>query len=185
MIISPAKIHDQGIVTKITNPEKQVGSDGIDLTVKMMARVLTDTPAIISENKAANVHRLQSLTAPATVNRDGVDYYVLTAGVYDVVFNEGCNLPKGVAAELRLRSSFVRQGCIGVAGLYDAGFHTDHIGMFVHVFGEGLILVEKNVRLAQIVCYESDSSRTYDGQYQGQIGSNWLANNQKNINQNG
>jgi deoxycytidine triphosphate deaminase len=172
MIISPKKAYDDGVITKLLNPSKQIGSDGIDLTVKAIARVDLNTPSTISETKTLNQHR--NRTGVGTTEVDGKNFYVLTEGVYDVMFNEGCNLPKGVVGQIALRSSFVRNGCIGTAGVYDAGFQTDHAGFFLHVTGGGKLFVEENVRIAQIVLYKSDTYKLYDGQYNKQSGLSWL-----------
>ncbi len=171
MIISPKKAFDKQYVSNLVNPDKQIGSDGIDLTLKSIEKVdLTDT-AVLSEDKTLNKHRARE---PVEITfENGKAFYVLSEGVYDVSFNEHFNLPKKVAATIMLRSSLVRNGNIGAAGLYDSGFNAPG-GMFVHVRGGGKIKLEQDVRIAQAVFHESNTHKLYNGQYNNQSHGNWL-----------
>jgi deoxycytidine triphosphate deaminase len=163
MIISPKKVYDKRYITNLLDPDKQIGSDGIDLTVKSIDRVDLNGECIITEDKKLNKHRNREGVGASLI--DGKQMYVLTEGTYDITFNEGCNLPKGVAGLIQLRSSFVRNGCTGTAGFYDAGFVASNAGFFLHVRGGGKVKIEPNVRIAQIVLFKSNSYKLYSGQY--------------------
>lgn len=177
MILSPKFIHEQQIVTNITNPDKQVGSDGIDLTLHSINRVDDDErqPAVLAEDKKKTMHRKHEKMFP--VNLEGMygiqRGYILEPGIYDFTFNEGCDLKNGVAGLLMLRSTFVRNGNLGQCGLHDNGFKTDHLGMMVHV--QRRLVLEHGMRVAQIVLWQSDSAKEYDGTYQNQVGTDWKA----------
>jgi deoxycytidine triphosphate deaminase len=183
MIISPQKAYDLGIVTKLLNATKQIGSDGIDLTIKSISRVASPhRPVTLSESKQRTQYLDHTPIIP--VSTPGADSslprsYFLHPAVYDVTFNEGCALPLGVAATLHLRSTFVRNGCFGVSGLYDSGFTSTNCGMLLHV--NYTIAVEENMRLAQMVLWDSDSAKLYDGTYNNQLGTSWKDTATSNI----
>ncbi len=171
MIISPLKAYKKGYITGLLNPDKQVGSDGVDVTIQHVAKVdLTDV-AVVSEDKRLSKHRNREGVGLETI--DGHQYYVLTEGVYDITFNESFNLPKNVSAIIMLRSTLVRNGCTGEAGLYDSGFNAVG-GMFLHVKGGGRIRLQQNVRIAQAVFVDSNTHKLYDGQYNKQSTGHWL-----------
>ena len=172
MIISPYKAFSKQYVYNLIDPEKQIGSDGIDLTLGSIAKLdLTDT-AVFSETKSKNKHRNREGMAP-TVENDGSQFYVLSEGVYDITFNESFDIPKNVAAQIMIRSSLARNACIGTAGLYDSGFKAQG-GMSIHVRGGGKIKLEQNVRIAQVIFHKSDTYKLYNGQYNNQTHSHWL-----------
>ena len=173
MIISPQKAYSKKYITNLLDPAKQVGSDGIDLTIHSIARLDMTDDAVLSETKTINKHRNRE-GIPTTTDVGGHAFFVLSEGVYDMTFNEGCNLPKGIAAMLLLRSSLARNGCQLASGLYDAGFVTSNAGALLHVRGGGKIRIERNVRVAQIILIKSDTHKLYNGQYNNQTGLNWL-----------
>lgn len=183
MIISPQHAHEAGIITNIANPAKQVGSDGIDLTLLAINRVISDAayPAVLAEDKKKTMHRQHELLFP--VNLSGMygieSGYILEPGVFDLVFNEGCLLPQGVAGILLLRSTLVRNGCIGQCGLFDSGFSTTHMGMMMHV--KYRTVIEHGMRMAQVVLHQSAATTQYNGTYQNQVGTDWKQTAANNI----
>lgn len=94
--------------------------------------------------------------------------WVLTPGVYDVTFDQGCDIPSDIALLIRQRSSLLRNGTILHSSVFDPGFKTDNIGTVIVV--NSPIVIEYKARIAQIygyVCSEVSSDDLYDGQYQG------------------
>lgn len=177
MFISPQHAYDEGWITGLPDPETQIGSDGIDLTLKLVSAIGTGGYSILTSAKSNTVHRSLELVEPVTVDGweiipDGIIGYDLSAGVYDLEFNEFIKLPQGVAALLFLRSSFVRAGHRMFSGLYDQGFE-NYAGAVVHV--EGKTFVEAGMRTAQIVFIESaGSGQLYAGGYNHKEGdANW------------
>jgi len=183
MIISPQRAFAEGFVTNVANPAKQVGSDGIDLTLLAINRVNDDDkyPAVLAEDKKLTMHRSHTLVTPVNLTQlYGIKSgYILEPGIYDFTFNEGCELVGGIAGLLLLRSTFVRNGCIGQCGLHDNGFKTTNLGMMAHVIRR--TVVEAGMRTAQIVLWESASAKEYDGTYQNQLGTSWKATASTNI----
>lgn len=174
MIINPNRLYDEGIITGILNPEKQVGSDGIDLTVKsinQVGQVARPFVGVISEEKSRIVYQGHHPIVPETVTGLAKPGYRLFPGVYDVTFNEGCALPFKMAATLHLRSTLVRNAAFAHSGLYDNSYTTSNMGFVLHVVNT--LIIEANARIAQIVVWESDSARAYNGTYQHQKGESW------------
>lgn len=183
MIINPQHVFETGTVTNIANPDKQVGSDGIDLTLHSIKRLCDDPhkPAILTENKKLTYHRTHISVDPVNLEQMyGISSgYVLEPGIFDVVFNEGCNLKDGVSGMLYLRSTLVRNGCTGTAGWHDNNFQTKHLGMMLHV--KYRTILEQNMRVAQIILWQGSPTKAYDGTYQGQVGTDWQQTAAKNV----
>lgn len=177
MFISPQRAFDEGWITGLINPEKQIGSDGIDLTLKRVSQLDLTSPSILTESKAYTQHRpLKDVVASCSdgweIVPDGMTLYELTSGIYDIEFNEFVSIPEGVAALLLLRSSFVRAGHRMFSGLYDQGFK-NYAGSVLHI--QGNTIVEQNMRVAQIVFLPSEGSgKLYAGGYNFKEGdANW------------
>ena len=58
---------------------------------------------------------------------------ITLAGVYEVVFEQGCNFPNNVAGNIIHRSSVLRSGNLLLSAEFDPGFKTDNIGSFITV----------------------------------------------------
>lgn len=165
-VISPKYAYDNGFVTNLINPEKQVGSDGIDLTVASVHEIDTTGTSVLTDVSSTCVKRARA-EVPVV---DG--FYALTEGAYDIHFSETFNLPKGVCALILLRSSLVRDGHQKSSGLYDSGFNAIG-GMTLHV-PYGRLLLEPKARVAQVVFLRSDTYKLYTGQYNGVLSGNWF-----------
>lgn len=182
MFISPRVAYEEGWITNLSNPDRQIGSDGIDLTISKVYQVSTSLRSVITECKSTTVHRDLTPVVPQPICETTVSQYLinqlhldpqlkmyfLTDGVYDVEFNEYVKLPQGVAAILCLRSTFVRAGHKMFSGLYDQGFE-NHAGAVFHCTGP--CSVEENARMAQIVFVRSEGSgELYAGGYNYKVG---------------
>ena len=92
--------------------------------------------------------------------------FSLEPGVYDFVFEQGCNIPHDQRAEVIQRSSCSRNGLFIRSAVFDAGFKTEQVGTMVIVMNP--IRIEKGARVAQFVCEASNVvEKTYNGQWQG------------------
>lgn len=184
MFISPRVAYENGWISNVLNPNQQIGSDGIDLTVSKVHQVATSLRSVITESKSTTVHRdlapiqarpvcespvSQYLTEQLHIDPQ-LKMYFLSDGVYDIEFNEFIELPAGVAAILCLRSTFVRAGHKMFSGLYDQGFK-NYAGAVFHC--NGVCSIEERVRMAQIVFIHSvGSGQMYAGGYNYQAGDN-------------
>jgi len=88
----------------------------------------------------------------------------ISPGTYDVMCNEGCNIPANRTAMVRQRSSLLRNGAIIASSIFDPGFKTDNIGTVMIVTER--IFIEKNARIAQMYFHENNEGELYDGQFQ-------------------
>jgi len=99
------------------------------------------------------------------INLDGDRGWLLYEGVYDITFNEGCNIPDNRVAFIKQRSSLYRNGAIINSPVFDPGFKTEFMGTLLYV--HETIFIEQDARVAQIYFYECDPAEKYDGQWQG------------------
>jgi dUTP pyrophosphatase len=108
---------------------------------------------------------LTTYTLIESINLDGVEGWLLYEGVYDITFNEGCNIPNNRVAFIKQRSSLYRNGAIINSPVFDPGFRTDNMGTLLYVSEP--LFIEINARVAQIYFHECVSAEMYDGQWQG------------------
>ena len=101
-----------------------------------------------------------------TINIDGKECWRLEKGIYSVTFNEGIHVPNDCAAKITHRSSLYRTGTIIESPWWDPGFHCEQMNSTMIV--NGLAIIEKNARVAQIVFWRVDEiGEQYSGQFQG------------------
>jgi len=160
MQLTGAQIVERGIITKSVVAGMQ--QQGIDLRVKDIK--------IVNEKASGHVPETGKTITPPSVSMRPFDdkTYVLSPGYYEVEFEEGCNIPNNATLQIKTRSSLVRCGAICHSGQFDAGFHTDNVGCFLHVILP--ISIDKGARMAQALVFESypvGESHMYDGQWQG------------------
>jgi dCTP deaminase/dUTP pyrophosphatase len=84
--------------------------------------------------------------------------------VYDIIFNEGCKIPKNRVAFIKQRSSLFRNGAIINSPVFDPGFETQYMGTLLYVYET--IFIEKDARVAQIYFHECNDAELYNGQWQ-------------------
>lgn len=85
---------------------------------------------------------------------------------FNVLFNEKIELPIDIFALIYQRSSYSRKGIFTTTGVYDPSYKGS-LGCTLYNLSGGPIKIEKNTRVAQIVCFKADSASAYSGQYQG------------------
>lgn len=93
------------------------------------------------------------------------DWYVLGAGYYLVEFDHTVHVGEDEAGYVVPRSTLMRNGIIIHSCLYDSGYCGKMIaGMTVN---PGCVFkVKRGTRLAQYLCFKSQSDHQYNGQYQ-------------------
>lgn len=92
----------------------------------------------------------------------------LKPGYYEVIFDEGCNMPKDRVMVFITRSSGVRCGVEIICGQFDAGFNTEHMGCFMRVHEH--VFIGEHARIAQTRITKTapvDDDKMYNGQWQG------------------
>jgi deoxycytidine triphosphate deaminase len=170
-MLNAKQIIDEGLLL-LENTKGKPAQVGYDLSLKAVQRVgtsMANTPYNISKGgKIGKVLKdkteLTTYTPIETINLDGDKGWLLYEGVYDITFNEGCNIPDNRVAFIKQRSSLYRNGAIINSPVFDPGFKTENIGTLLYV--HETIFIEQDARVAQIYFYECAPADKYDGQWQ-------------------
>ena len=169
-MLNAKQIIDEGLLL-LEHTQGKPAQVGYDLSLKSVQKVGTSRVVGGTFNKDAKIGKvLKDKTELTTyvpidsINLDGVEGWLLYEGVYDITFNEGCNIPNNRVAFIKQRSSLYRNGTIINSPVFDPGFKTDNMGTLLYVFEP--IFIEINARVAQIYFHECVSAEMYDGQWQ-------------------
>lgn len=157
------------------NIELKPAQAGIDLHMISCFR-LTNKPediGYIYNDNATNKKTVISKTEvyKTNINTDGIEFWYLELGMYEIGFAEGCNFDSKSAGKIVHRSSLYRNGCEINSPLWDPGFHTDEMGTFLIVHNP--IRIEKGARVGQMLVFETNEEAELYGsiagksQYQG------------------
>ena len=161
MFINPKIAIEQGWITGITDPDKQVQPNAIDFTLDKLFTINEGNTFIIDEDnkKMRGGAELNSWSARVGER----EYWTIDKGVYDGMSDIYVNVPDGVACQLIIRSTFNRNGIFLTSGLYDSGFK-GHIGFAIHN-RSGKAQIGVGTRIGQIIFVESENALQYAGGY--------------------
>jgi len=170
-MLNAQQIVDEGLL-KLEHTKGKPAQVGYDLSLKAVQKVgnsLANSPYNVSKGgKIGKVLKdkteLTTYTPTETINLDGVRGWLLYEGVYDITFNEGCNIPDNRVAFIKQRSSLYRNGAIINSPVFDPGFKTEFMGTLLYV--HETTFIEQDARVAQIYFHECVSAEMYDGQWQ-------------------
>jgi hypothetical protein len=170
-MLNAKQIIDEGLLL-LENTKGKPAQVGFDLSLKVVQRVgtsMANTPYNISKGgKIGKILKdkteLTTYTPIDPINLDGGRGWLLYEGVYDITFNEGCNIPDNRVAFIKQRSSLYRNGAIINSPVFDPGFKTENMGTLLYVYET--IFIEQDARVAQIYFYECAPADKYDGQWQ-------------------
>lgn len=144
---------------------------GYDLSLKAVQKIgnkMGGAYKLSNDSKIGKVLKdrteLTTYTPLEPINLDGDTGWLLYEGVYDITFNEGCNIPDNRVAFIKQRSSLYRNGAVINSPVFDPGFKTEFMGTLLYVFEP--IFIERDARVAQIYFHECVSAEMYDGQWQ-------------------
>ena len=158
-ILNPIKVMQRGCIINYKTANIQPNS--IDLTVE---RVYTMNGTLVLY-KDSTERKLPDYTPLRTFTYEGLEMYKLEPGQrYQIEFTEKLSLPNDICALTLVRSSMAKSGCTGENGLFDSGY-IGGTGMMVSVQDESYI--EVGASIAQMIFFETESSRNYNGYYQG------------------
>ena len=171
-MLNAKQIIDEGLLL-LEHTQGKPAQVGYDLSLKAVQRVgnsLANSPYNVSKGgKIGKVLKdkteLTTYTLVDLINLDGVKGWLIYEGVYDITFNEGCNIPNNRVAFIKQRSSLYRNGAIINSPVFDPGFKTEFMGTLLYV--HETIFIEQDARVAQIYFHECVSAEMYDGQWQG------------------
>lgn len=173
MFINPKHAIGEGWVRGIKNPEVQIQPNAIDFTLDRAFSISANEFIISTDpttGKELKQMRGGSEIATSPDRRTNVEFFHLTAPMYDILSDIYVDLPEGVAALLVPRSTFARNGWWLVSGLYDSGFK-GHVGCVIHQH-VGTSKVEKGTRVGQIIFVSSENAKLYAGGYNHELGTN-------------
>jgi len=152
MFINPQIAINEGWITGIVDPEKQVQPNAIDFTLDKVFSVAVANAFIISE--AGKVMRGGAPYGSVEDRASGLQFWNLKEGtLWDCLSDVYVDVPEGVACMLVPRSTFTRNGLFLTSGLYDSGFK-GHIGFVLHNRA-GLAKVGVGTRVGQVIFVES------------------------------
>lgn len=155
-MLTGKELFESGFITDAL--EQNVQQQGIDIRVRAIYD-LSGLGVIPAEGKTTKPN-----STPIKPGLNGL--WTLNAGYYEVEFEEGCNLPNNIGAQLKSRSSLVRCGGDIRSGHFDPGFNTKHMGGYMKL--ERPIQIEPGACLAQVITFVSNEvENTYNGQWQG------------------
>ena len=163
-MLNAQQILDEGLL-KLEHTQGKPAQVGFDLTLKQVNQIGTKGVSMRVGKVLKDKTELTNYTPYALMNLDGVNGWLLYEGVYDITFNEGCNIPDNRVAFIKQRSSLYRNGAIINSPVFDPGFKTENIGTLLYVYET--IFIEQDARVAQIYFHECIPAEMYDGQWQG------------------
>lgn len=153
-MLNGKELVSKNIITKV--PLENIQQHGIDLNVIDIIR-LHGNGVVSKERKTV----LGESERQSPI--DG--YWHLQPGTYEVVFEQGCNIPSDQMLLIRQRSSMLRNGTILHSSVFDAGFKTDNMGTVMIVTIP--IYIEVGARIAQIYNHQcTEVENLYNGQWQ-------------------
>lgn len=173
-MLTAQEILDQKILN-LTNTEGSPAQVGYDLSIAKISEI--EKPGMVFIEKTRQpvlreiVPRLvsDSRIHPEVEGNENKYRWMwrLKKGAYDVVFNEGCDIPANLSGFIRQRSSLLRSGVLIQSSIFDPGFKTEQMGCVMIVTEDGF-QVERDARVAQIYFHEHNPvAELYVGQYQG------------------
>lgn len=119
--------------------------------------------------------KVQQVGIDFTIN-ENLTLYPVTSKKFkavNILFQEFVKLPKNVAMDFYLRSSWSRQGIVKSSALFDPGYGSGDIvketgctsGLTLINLGTSEITFKKGDRIAQAVFHEASSASFYNGFY--------------------
>lgn len=152
---------DNGIVSALIEPEKQVQPIGIDLTVRSIEN-FNSSGTIDFDNSNRMLPRMSE---SGKIN----NIWILSPGAYLVTFNEIINVPSDCMGIARTRSSLLRMGATLETSVWDPGYQGRSQSMLV-VYNTAGIKVHQNAKLVQIVFMKTEDTAKslYSGVYQNE-----------------
>lgn len=153
---------EKPLVSEYIDLENQVQPNGIDLTLREVAR--HEGQGAIGIDSADRV--LPELTM-LEFDEDG--WLTLEPGIYHIQYNEIVDIPKSLMALGRPRSSLARCGVSIVTAVWDAGYNGRSTSMLV-VENPAGFRVQRDARVMQLVFFGMSEATAdgYRGRYQGE-----------------
>lgn len=82
----------------------------------------------------------------------------------NVLLNEEIHLPSDMYATFTHRSSYNRKGVLITGSIYDPSYQ-GKIGCTIYNLSGSQLVISKNERIGQMLCFRADAATQYQGQY--------------------
>jgi dCTP deaminase len=111
------------------------------------------------------------MSAFSKIQQNGIDLTLREELILDpgksknILLNEEVKLPANLCGELKIRSTYSRQGIFLSSGFWDSGFE-GALGCTLYNLSDKTITIPQNERVCQFICLEAESANLYQGQYQ-------------------
>jgi len=150
---------EKKIIEGAIDLEKQLTSQGIDLTVKEIHEFIE--PGCIDFDNTS-----RRLPPTKKLEWEG-DSLILKPGVYKLVTNEIFNIPNDIAAISQPRSSLLKMGAFVSTAVWDAGF-SGRAEFVLVVMNPSGIEIKRNARIAQLILIKlTGETEPYRGIFYG------------------
>ncbi|KAF5422869.1 MAG: dUTP pyrophosphatase [Candidatus Methanocomedens sp.] len=150
------------LVEQMIDPAVQTQPNGIEMTLQSVHSL--QGPGSVAFD---NSERKLPDTEPLEFDSDG--WLHLGPGIYKIIYNEVVNIPDGLAAIARARSSLLRCGIALETAVWDAGYSGRSESLLVVHNPEGFRL-KRDARVVQLIFFRlsSDVREGYSGIYQNE-----------------
>ena len=153
------KNHQPPLVEGYINLTEQLQPNGIDLTLRDIAHIISAGQIGVSNNDRV-ISDIEILSFEDT------GFISLAPGAYLITYNEIVNMPSDITALGRPRSSLLRCGVDVGTAVWDAGYSGRSQSLFV-VHNLAGFRVQRNARIMQLVFFHLNAATSgYDGRYQ-------------------
>ena len=144
------------------DPAVQTQPNGVEMTLQSVHSL--QGPGSVAFD---NSERQLPDTEPLEFDMDG--WLHLGPGIYKIIYNEIVNIPDGLAAIARARSSLLRCGVALETAVWDAGYSGRSESLLV-VHNPASFRLKRNARVVQLIFFKlsSDVSEGYRGIYQNE-----------------
>lgn len=153
---------ERPLITDLHDIENQVQPNGVDLTLREIAKHSGAGAIGISSDDRV-------LPDLIPVQFDGDGWVTLAPGSYHIVYNEVVDIPTNLMALGRPRSSLTRCGVTIYTAVWDAGYNGRSTSM-LEVINPAGFRVQRNARVMQLVFFGMSEATAdgYRGRYQGE-----------------
>lgn len=142
--------------TTLTQIKKEdIQPNAIDLRLDRVFKINDKQFEISNEHKK---HR-----GSFEIKPDKNDYFELSSGAYEIVFENIINVGENETGFVITRSTFIRNGCFLISGLYDSGY-VGAMTAALHIT-TAPAKIKKGTRIGQYLSFDAEMLYKYNGSY--------------------
>lgn len=138
--------------------EEQYQPNGIDLRLESVEYFKSNGGECVGIYD--NEKHLPTMDVKSSTNNT----YLLARGVPYIINLGKHHIPEGFVGLFYIRSTFMRMGCILCSSVADMGYDGTLKMLFYNPLQD--VMIEQNERIVQMVLYDADADKLYDGDYQ-------------------